>query len=1036
MDKTALCNLAQQARAALEASAHTCLRGLQGPRLPGSAGLQQAYLLQRAEAEGMDALCCAAACRFFLQLCGIRYMEANGFLPQTVLSPAPGQPLPGILVSWLSTHDDTLDRDGLYTRLVLEECSRLHRQIPDFFPAPDAMDLLLSLHVGSGVAKLLCQAVPEAGWQNQVEIVGWLYQFYRLTEKDAAIDVYRGTVKMRDVPAATQFFTNRWVVEYLVQNSLGRLWLESHPDSRLRESMPYYLDAPQHTPRAPLRPEALHVLDPCMGSGHILVYAFSLLLQIYAECGQPPRVAARRILSDNLWGLDIDPRSCQLTAFALMMQARACDPEILEKSPALHLCAVQDSKGISKSALSYTAAGDDGLQGDLNTLFAAYHGAGQTGALNYAPDVDLQALRDRFAQIRRDQWPGDFFHMEARRQALERVWPLVRQTEILNEPYDVVVTNPPYLSHMDRPLRKYIDAHWPDYNNDLFAAFLVRGFDFCKPDGYCGYMTPYVWMFIKSYQALREKIAAEKSVITLVQLAYSAFEEATVPVCTFILQNRPEEDPGLYLRLTDFSGGMEAMGGYVRQAAKAVRQPWCYEARLSDFRQVPGSPFAYWAGGSVARVFRQGKPLGELAPICNGLFTCDNRRFLRLWWEIDSQRIDFTCGSAPECYESKKRWFPYNKGGPARKWYGNQDWVIDFANFGADVRAWRLQSGQSAAMTGRQYYFQPSLSWGFVNSNRFSVRAYPKGFVFDIAGSSLFPPKEDRLYRLGFLGSSTAFQLLQILNPTLNCQAGDIARLPILEAADRSEVERMVQENIALSKADWDDFETSWNFCMHPLVRAEGATLPEAQAAWAAEAEMRFDTVRKNESGIHAHFAALYGTGAPAFVPEESLSIRRANPKRDAESLVSYFVGVWFGRWTCKFWQPPAENALFPIREAADAFSEFLTARFGPDAPDILAPLLGSGKPMTVFRRYLTRTFFRSHCRIYRKRPIYWQLTAGKPALLYLHGDLAAGLRQAAALSPESEALQHVAKKPPRFDPDAGVEANFAKLRDILRPIS
>ena len=345
MDKTALCSLARQARAALETSAHTCLRGLQGPRLPGSAGLQQAYLLHRAASEGMDALCREAACRFFLQLCGIRYMEVNGFLPHTVLSPAPGQALPGILASWLSTHDDTLDRDGLYTRLFLVECSRLHGQIPDFFPAPDAIDLLLSMHVGSGVAKLFCQAVPEAAWKNHVEIVGWLYQFYRSAEKDAAINVYRGAVKMRDVPAATQFFTNRWVVEYLVQNSLGRLWLESHPDSRLRESMPYYLDAPQHTPRAPLRPEDLHVLDPCMGSGHMLVYAFSLLLQIYAECGQPPREAAKRILSENLWGLDIDPCSCQLAAFALMMQARACDPEILNNPPTLHLCAVQDSKG-------------------------------------------------------------------------------------------------------------------------------------------------------------------------------------------------------------------------------------------------------------------------------------------------------------------------------------------------------------------------------------------------------------------------------------------------------------------------------------------------------------------------------------------------------------------------------------------------------------------------------------------------------------------------------------------------------------------
>lgn len=1035
MDKAALCRLAQKARAVLEATAHTNLRGLQGVRLPDSAGVQQERLLHRAAAEGEDALCRDAACRFFLQLCGIRYMEANGFLPYTVLSPAPGRQLPGLLENWLAAQEDTLDRDGLYTRLFQGECARLHGQIPGFFPAPDAMDLLLSLSCRRGAVLLFCREVREDDWRGGAEIVGWLYQFYRTTEKEAAIGAYRGRGNLRDLPAATQFFTNSWVVQYLVQNSLGRIWLESHPDSRLRAEMPYYLDSPQHTPRPPLRPGSLRLLDPCMGSGHMLVYAFELLLKIYMECGVAPRAAAARILESNLWGLDIDPQSCQVAIFALMMKARACDPDIFAKAPVLHLCAVQDSRGIPKSALRYTAAGRDGLQDDMNQLFFAYHGAGQTGSLTDPPRVDLAALQARFAEVRKDRWPGDLFRMQARQRALDRVWPLVQQTEVLKGQYDVIVTNPPYLSRMDRPLRKYIDAHWPQYNNDLFAAFLVRCFGLCRPDGYCGYMTPYVWMFIKSYEPLRNLIASEKSVNSLVQLSYSAFEDATVPVCAFILQNRKEEDPGLYLRLTDFPGGMDTMGGYVRKAAADARQPWCYEARLSDFQQIPGSPFAYWTGGSVARVFRQGAPLGKVADVCNGLFTCDNRRFLRLWWEIAPDRIDFYCGDEQECRQSAHRWFPYNKGGSARKWYGNQDWVIDFADFGADVRAWRLKSGQSAAMTGRQYYFQPSLSWGFVNSSRFSARAYPQGFVFDIAGSSLFPPQEDRLYRLGFLCSSTAFQFLQILNPTLNCQAGDIARLPILEARDRAGVEKLVRENITLSKQDWDDFETSWNFQTHPILAAKETTLRGAQAAWQAKADARFQQVRRNEEAINAHFAALYGTGAPVAVPEESLSVRRADPRRDAESLLSYFVGVWFGRWRCDFWSPPAGHDLLVLDEAACCFASFLEARFGTGAPAELAPLLGSGKPLAVFRRYFTRTFFRAHCRLYRKRPIYWQLTAGRPALLYLHGDLAAGIRQAAAYASEDPALQALAAEPPCFDPDAGVEENFAKLKNVLRPI-
>ena len=1035
MEKKALESLARQARAALEANAQTCLTALRGPRLPEGAGLLQELLLRDAHTRGDETVLKEGALRVFLQLCGLRYMEANGFLEKSVFLPAAGSALPGILNDHIDTHGDTLDRDGLYTRLFLKTCAQMHEILPDFFPAPGPMDLLCSLHLASGAVPLFRDALPEEAWRQGPQIVGWLYECYRGPERRAASHRRRGGVRTQEVAAATQFFTEPWVVQYLVQNTLGRLWMESHPDSFLSRLMPYFLDAPQHTPRAPVKPESLRFLDPCMGAGHILLYAFDLFLQIYLECGVPPRRAARKILEQNLWGLDIDPISQRLTSFALLMRARACDPSLFASPPKLHLCAVKSAKGISRRAVRYTANGDDGLQGDLNAMLAAYRTAAQTGALTYAPAVDTGALQNRFAEIEADRYPGDFFSMEARRRALEALKPLCLQTEILLQSYDAVVTNPPYLSRMERPLRRYVDAHWPLYNNDLFAVFLARGFDFCKAGGYCGYMTPYVWMFIKSYAPLREWIAEEKSIHSLIQLPYGAFADATVPLCAFVLQNRPEEDPGLYLRLTPFPGGLEEMGGYVREAAKDPHRPWCFEARLSDFRQIPGTPLAYWAGGSTARVFRQGTPLGELAAVSNGLFTCDNRRFLRMWWEVRREDIDFSCANEAQCRQSPHRWFPYNKGGAARKWYGNQEWVVDFADFGADVRACRLQNGQSAAMTGRQHYFQESLSWGFVNSSHFTVRAYPKGFVFDIAGSSLFPPEKDRLYRLGFLNSSTAFGLLQMLNPTLNCQAGDLARLPILEAGDRTKVERLVAENIAYSREDWDCFETSWNFSVHPLVRAEGATLPEAQTAWGKEADLRFARVKRNEEAINAHFAALYGTGAPVSVPESSLSIRKADPRRDAESLVSFFVGVWFGRFSCDFWQPPKGRACLTAAEGASAFADFLTARFGPDAPACLAPLLGAGKPLTAFKRYLTRTFFRTHCRVYRKRPIYWQLKKGVPAFLYLHGDLAAGLREAAALSPEEPALQAAAAHPPAFDKDAGVLENFSKLHDLLRPI-
>ncbi|WOC33298.1 MULTISPECIES: BREX-1 system adenine-specific DNA-methyltransferase PglX [Caproicibacterium] len=1035
MEKAAVRALAQKVRADLEQTAHLNLQALRGPRLPEEAGLQQDLLLRKASLVGEAALCRGAAYRFFMQLAGIRFLEVNGCLPLRVLTPAPSEELPEILAHWLRRHEDTLDRDDLYTRLVLAECTRLHGAMPDFFPAPACDDLLLSLHCTRGAAFLFRNELPENNWRDNVEIIGWLYQYYHLEEKSRAIDLYRGAVKMHDVPAATQFFTTDWVVQYMVQNTLGRIWLESRPDSRLRTQMPYYLDTPQKTTRPVMEPTQLRLLDPCMGSGHILVYAFDLLLNIYAECGYSAAEAAPLILQHNLWGLDLDDHSRQLTAFALLMKAHACSPDILRKHPVLHLCAMRGSKGIARETLHYAANGSEALEDDLHRMVSAYRGAQQFGSLLHAPKVDSALLQARFAEIRQESWPGNLFKMEARRKVLEQLEPLFQQTGILAGTYDAVVTNPPYLNHMAKPLRKFVDANWPKYNNDLFAVFMVRNFDFCKPNGYCGFMTPFVWMFIKSYVHLRRFLADKKSVSSLVQLEYSAFEEATVPVCTFVLQNKKEEDPGRYLKLTGFSGGMVEMGRRVAQAAAHPGSTWDYEARLSDFRQIPDSPFAYWAGGSIARVFRQGRPLGADTAICNGLFTCSNQRFLRLWWEVEPDNIDFSCTGEPDCRKSLCRWFPYNKGGAYRKWYGNQEWVVDFADFGAEIRNYRVKSGQSAAMPGRQHYFQESLSWGFVSSSKFSVRAYPAGFVFDIAGSSLFPKPEDRLYRLGFLGSSTAFELLQVLNPTLNCQVGDISRLPILEAKDRSGIEKLVAEAVALCREDWDENETSWNFIGHPLLQAAGSTLEQALESRRKTANTRCQKLQTNEEAINRHFATLYGTGAPVKTAPDDLSVTPADPQRDAQTLLSFFVGVFFGRFPCTFWRPPQDRPVLLLEEAPRLFTEFLEARFGQGAADALAPLLGKGTTAYVLKRWFTRTFFRSHCQLYRKRPIYWQTCCGKPALLYYHSNLTAAVRFLATLSPKEKKLQALAAHPPVFDRNDGIPANFAKLQAILRSI-
>lgn len=1035
LDKSAVREVAQKARQQLEEMVQKNLSALHACRLSGDDAFRRDILLKEEEQRGTLTLCKKAAYRFFRELIAVRYMELNGYLPYRVLSSQKSDTVePDFLAHWLLTHQDTLDRDALFTKLFQKTCLSLASQMPDYFPVPDEMDLLLSLSYRKGVVRTLCDGLSEEEWLGQVELIGWLYQSYHLQEKNAAIDLYAGKVKMKNLTAATQFFTTDWVVRYMVENSLGRVWLEGHPESRLRREMPYYLDLPEETKRVPMEPRDLKILDPCMGGGHILVYAFELLLKIYSECGVPPKRAASLILQDNLYGLDIDERSRELTAFALLMKARSCDPDIFEKGVILHFAAIHHSRKIDKEALHYASGGNEALYDDLQKLTAAFYYGDQFGSILNAPKVDLKALKSRFSVIRGEQYPDNLFRMEAQRKALQELWPLVCQAEIMGQKYTCVVTNPPYLNHMDKPLRNYVDKNFPDYNNDLFAVFMVHNFDFCKEDGYCAFMTPFVWMFIKSYESLRRFLIQEKSVSSLIQMEYSAFEEATVPLCSFVLQNQKEKYPGVYLRLTDYKGGMEEQKKRVLYDSLHPDSKDRFEASLKDFGEIPGMPFAYWADRNVGRAFREGAPLGKVAQISNGLFTCNNQRFLRFWYEVEPEEIDFWCEDESDCRMSGKRWFPYNKGGAFRKWYGNQLYVVDFADFGRDICAYRVKSGQSAAMPGRQNYFQPSLSWSFVSSSTFGVRYYPKGFVFDIAGSSIFPPKEDRLYRLGFLNSSTAFQILGFLNPTLNYQAGNLALLPILESSKKEQIWRLVQRNIDLCKADWDDHEISWNFNGNPLLKTGASTLQEAVKIWSRQIEDRREELRQNEEKINRHFADLYQIGAPVEVENKALSIAPPEPEKAMKELASYFVGLLFGRYREDHFQVKSVSWDSPCK-IASAFSGFLEKRFGETAVPFAASFLGRETAEKGLETYFEKKFFAEHCRLYHKRPIYWQMKSGEKEFVYYHGDVWKAFCQIAESNPQSEIPKSILSSEIPLDRSLGISQNYESYQEILRKI-
>lgn len=1038
-------------------------------------------LTQDIENTGFQTVVEEVSYTWFIRIIGIRFMEVNGYLPgkvRVLSSEQPGQILPDILAA-----EPPEDRSNeRFTALFISVCRSLAKILPEYFESEcDYLEPLLELSFreADGVVRSLVDGISEGDFREAVEIIGWLYQYYNDARRNEVISLYGGRVKKEDVPAATQFFTTDWVVRSMVDNSLGQYWLERNPDSALREKLEFYLGAENAGVRENISPQELKLLDPCMGSGHILVYAFDLLIEIYRECGVSPRDAAELILRRNLYGFDIDRRSWQLACFALLMKARGYNTDILTLRIPLNLYVIREGSGIGESLLSFVADGDEQMKADLQNLLSALHGAAEYGSLLRVEPAGFDPIFRRVEEIRRQ--PCDsLFALAYREDTVHKLLPLLRQARAMAGKYTVVATNPPYLNRMNKRLKSYINRHYRDYAGDLFSVFIYRSFGFCIPDGYCAFMSPFVWMFIKSYQKLREYIIREKSISSLIQLEYSAFDEATVPICTFVLKNGPESRPGVYLKLSDFRGGMEVQKQKVREA---VRNPHCsyrFETSAKQFARIPGMPIAYWAGEKPGEIFSSVPPLSESAAVTNGLFTCDNKRFLRFWYEVAPENIHFHCTDRADCLQSSRKWYPYNKGGDFRKWYGNQEYVVNFQHFGQEISEFRVKSGQSASFPGQGFYFEQSVSWSFVSSSKFGVRYYPKGFVFDIAGSSVFPNREDDFYYiLGFLSSSCAFSMLNLMNPTLNYQAGNIAKLPLrMDETVKQRVGMLVAENIEISREDWDSFETSWNFQTHPLLhfrtKGKNCKIADAFAAWKGFTDLRFQRMKENEEELNRIFIDLYGlqNELKPNVEDGDVTIRRAELSRDIRSFLSFAVGCMFGRYAVPGYDPHGGTDLLPVtpyleNDLAVRLVSFVKLVFGEEALEenlslIVSALGGSGSAVDVIRSYYGNEFYREHIRIYKKRPIYWMIDGGAfQALCYMHAydenTFARGLdflkktqsgleeytekegltkkqqerlaEQLTRLRDFGGRLEIAAKKKIRMDPDDGVLTNYAKVQ-------
>lgn len=819
---------------------------INGRLLTAAEKSQRRALIDAIAADGYEQILEEAAYTWFNRFCALRFMEVNNYLPShtrvftdennafapQILTEAIRIELPGLDRDLVYKYKEANDDDALYKYLLITQCNALKEILPGMFSEISGYTELLFpdnlLREGSAVEQMIAM-IPEDDWRDEVQIIGWLYQYYNSEKKDAVFAALKKNVKISkdNIPAATQLFTPDWIVRYMVENSLGRLWVQGHPAAPIKAEWKYYLEDAAQTPEvearlAPLRqsyavltPEQLTCIDPCCGSGHILVYLFDVLMQIYTDYGYTAREAVESIVQNNLYGLDIDKRAAQLAYFAVMMTARRHDRGFLRHPVQPHVYAIAESNAVDKGAVEVFCNGNAKPTAAVAQILAEMQDAREYGSILTTTPQDWAALYARFEELGVND--PDNHSME--KCALLKLQNVVQAAELLSKQYWVTVTNPPYMgaSNMNTTLSNFVKEQYPDVKSDFFSVFIVRNSHLTRKDGYCGFFTPYVWMFISSYEKLRQYLYSNTTIETLIQFEYSAFEEATVPVCTFAFRNSYVQKNGCYLRLVDFRGGMEVQRQKTLQAIADHNCGYYYEQSSDNFSKIPGSPVAYWASEQLFKDFDVGIPLSKIATPRTGIMTGDNGRFLRLWWEIGDTKICYTANDADDAINSGAKWFPYNKGGQFRRWYGNNDYVVNWENGGLEVFGQAKEERRNAQDYPTEYKFKKAISWSLVTSGQPAFRMKEHN-LSDIAGAALFVRENMFNTVLAFCNSVLALHILAMVNPTINFQGGNIGQLPTIFSNLPNTIDEAVNKNIRISEQDWDSFETSWDFKRHPLV--------------------------------------------------------------------------------------------------------------------------------------------------------------------------------------------------------------------------
>lgn len=914
-----------------------------------------------------------AAYTWFNRFIAIRFMEVNGYLPTyiRVFTDEEGSFKPQIISEAMSMDLDGLNKDyvfslkeankeeELYKYLVITQCNALGKNLPMMFSKiEDYTELLFPdniLREGSVISEMVT-LIPEEDWKDAVQIIGWLYQYYNAEPKDEVFANLKKNIKVTKatIPAATQIFTPDWIVRYMVENSLGRIWVEGHPKSNLQASWKYWLDEPEQEESvkaelkeirkeySKLTPTDLKVIDPCAGSGHILVYMFDVLEQIYQSYGYSSKDAVRLILENNLFGLDIDDRASQLAYFAVMMKARQYDRSILTSAPIQpHVLSIQESKDLPEG-FSFDIFHD--CSKTARYIYESFIDAKEYGsAININISVeDILKLKSLIEGMEDSYATSELFESEQKRHSVELLKPLIDQAIILAQKYHAVVTNPPYMgsSNMDEKLSKFVKDNYPDTKSDLSTVFMEKTLSLCEQYGMMAMINIPVWMFIQSYSNLRTSIINKDTIVNMVHPGRGIFGSDFGSVSFVLLNGIVKNYFGHYARL--FDEQVEVKSIEIREQQFLDKKGRYYSCQ-ENYKKIPGSPIAYWASDKIFEIFEDTDSIITGLKPYQGLATGDNGRFLRLWFEpsIINNYFDATCSE--DCILSEKKWYPYNKGGDYRKWYGNVQYLVNWKNDGFEIKHFVDSKGKLRSRPqNTSSFFLPCGTWSKVTSSSFSMRYIPQGYIYDVAGCSLFADDKDLSYVIAFCNSVCNDKFLSIISPTLNYEVGHIASLPIRKDERHFEkVTTISNENIGISKSDWDSFETSWDFTTNPLVSwskqlwdstSIGATMshyyetkPEVSCSmelcyllYKGEVNERFDNLKNNEEELNRIFIDIYGL-QDELTPEEDdsmVSVHRifdssdeipdamkggnyALTKKDVvKNFISYAVGCMFGRYS------------------------------------------------------------------------------------------------------------------------------------------